>query len=316
MKSPGPETLKDAFALFLKGICMGSADIVPGVSGGTIALITGIYEKLLAAIRSVNGKALKRLLSFDIKGAIELIHFRFLIILVAGIGLAIMSLARVMHFLLLNYPVQTWGFFLGLIVASVFILGGKITNWIGSGGLYFILGSIASYLLMGIIPVSTPETLWFLFFSGVIAICAMILPGISGAFLLLLLGKYTFITGALKNPFLLSNLIIIVVFVSGCIIGLLFFARFLHFMLSKYHNQTLAVLTGIMSGSLRKIWPWKETLDSIIINGKEHVLKYENIIPQINEMSFYGTCALALTGFLLVYLIDNKTAEKSLTMSD
>ena len=307
--TPGPQNIRQALSLFLKGLCMGTADIIPGVSGGTIAFITGIYESLIDAIRSINNTFIKALVRFDFIKALQEIHARFLIILLSGIAIAIVSLARLMNMLLQEYPVQTWGFFMGLILASVIVLGKKIRKWMGSGGLFFGIGSLGAYLLMGVIPLQTPETSWFIFLSGMIAICAMILPGISGAFILLILGKYTYITTALKNPFLPVNLMIIIIFCSGCLLGIILFSRLLHYMLKHYHNQTLATLTGFMFGSLRKIWPWKETLDSIAENNKIIVLSYRNVLPQHINGAFILAISIALLGFLMVVML-NKLAEK------
>ncbi len=310
LASPGPTGTKESFLLFVKGLCMGSADIVPGVSGGTIALITGIYEKLLHAIQSVNMEAARALLSFDFKKLLATIHLRFLIVLLAGIGTAVVSLARLMHHLLQHHPVPTWGFFLGLILASILVIGKKIQNWPGVGSAFFIIGTIAAYFLVGMIPVTTPETWWFIFLSGMIAICAMILPGISGSFFLLILGKYQFITGALKNPFQSESILIIIIFGSGCVCGILAFSRFLSYMLDHYHNATLSLLTGLMFGSMRKVWPWKETLESVTIRGKVHVLREQNILPWDFGQEFFLTCVLVLGGFCLVLLLQRLADDR------
>jgi len=160
------------------------------------------------------------------------------------------------------------------------------------------------------IPVSTPEELWFIFLSGMIAICAMILPGLSGAFILLILGKYEFITGALKNPFLQNNILIILVFCAGCSIGILGFARILNYFLEKHYNITLAFLTGLMAGSMQKIWPWKETLQSITIRGKEHVLAYSNVLPGELNAEVYLAITLAVLGFIAVLMLERLSTEK------
>lgn len=302
--SPGPSTPKKAALLALKGLCMGTADIIPGVSGGTIALITGIYAQLLQAIKSIGLEMLNKLLKFDIKGALSEVHIRFLISLFTGIGIAIISLARLMNFLLHNHPVPTWSLFFGLIAASIFVVGKKVQNWNGGTAGCFVAGTAAAYFIVSMIPVSTPEALWFIFLSGMIAICAMILPGLSGAFILLILGKYAFITSALKNPFLQNNILIILVFCAGCFIGLLGFSRVLHYFLEKHYNTTLAFLTGLMAGSMQKIWPWKETLQSITIRGKEHVLASSNILPRELNTEVYLAIALAMVGFIAVMILE------------
>ena len=182
MASPGPKTMKEAFLLYFKGVCMGVADIIPGVSGGTIALIMGIYQDLLNAIQSLNINFIKHILSFKFSSALATLHIRFLLSLFAGIATSLIILAHVINILLKEYPVYTWSLFLGLIGASIVILGKKVDKIIGLGGLGFLIGTISGYLIVGMIPVQTPETAWFIFLSAVIAICAMILPGISGAF--------------------------------------------------------------------------------------------------------------------------------------
>ncbi|MCP5498913.1 MAG: DUF368 domain-containing protein [Leptospiraceae bacterium] len=288
----------------MKGVAMGGADIIPGVSGGTIALIVGIYEKLLQAIQSIDAKFIRKLLSFNIKEALSIIHIRFLVSLLAGIGTAVVGLSHVIHIFLNDFPVQTWAFFFGLILASILIIGKSITNWGSSGGSGFLFGTISGYILVGLIPVQTPETSWFIFLCGMIAICAMILPGISGAFLLLVLGKYEYVTSALKNPFLPSSILIIITFGSGALIGILAFSRLLNYLLKNYHNLTIAILTGLMLGSLRKVWPWKEILETKLIRGKIHVLREANILPVSYDSTFLLAIFLILIGFILVLGLD------------
>ena len=293
---------------------MGSADVIPGVSGGTIALITGIYDDLLAAIKSINTQALGKLLAGDIKGALALVHLRFLFFLFLGIGAAILSFARLMNFLINDYPVYTWSFFFGLIVASILIVGKKVRPWNASAVVAFVWGAIAAWLIVGMIPVSTPEDLWFIFLSGFIAICAMLLPGLSGAFLLLIIGKYEYLTATLKNPFMPANALIIFVYCTGTAAGILCFSRFLKWLLDRWHNTTLAFLTGLMAGSLRKIWPWKETLESVVIRGETHILRERNILPPEMDAALLIALLLAMAGVVLVLLLDrlsNTVPEKS-----
>lgn len=309
--SPGPQGLRENLLLWIKGICMGSADIVPGVSGGTVALITGIYSQLLLAIQSVARCSLKSLFRFELKTLLSEIHLRFLLILLFGILTAILSLSRIMHHLLIQYPVLTWSLFLGLIGASVLIIGRKIENKLGNGGIFVLIGTVIAYFVVSMIPVQTPEALWFIFLSGMIAICAMILPGLSGAFLLLILGKYSYITGILKDPFHLDHLLIILVFVSGCLVGILSFSRVLNYTFSKYPNQTLALLTGFMLGSLKKIWPWKEVLESTTIRGKVHVLQEQNVLPHEFNGEFFLACGLMILGFLLVLFLQKFSDEEN-----
>ncbi|MGK0290053.1 MAG: putative membrane protein [bacterium] len=307
--SPGPQYWKEAFILMLKGFCMGSADIIPGVSGGTIALIAGIYHSLLKAIQSANVAFFRSLVSFRWKDALAQLHIRFLIPLFLGIIVAIVSLARVMNYLLIAHPVYTWSLFFGLIAASILLVGKKVENWNIKSILAAILGGVLGFVIVGLIPVSTPNALWFIFFAGTLAICAMILPGVSGAFILLMLGKYEYVTGALKNPFLAQNSVIILVFCFGCLVGLMGFSRILSFMLDRYHSMTIALLMGLMAGSLRKVWPWKEVVEEKMIRGKMHVLKESNQLPELFSNHSYIAFGLIFLGFILIVILD-KFSEK------
>ena len=288
---------------------MGTADIVPGVSGGTIAFITGIYEALLTAISSINSRFILQILQLNFKQAIAGLHLRFLVTLVFGIALAIISTSHLMHYLLTVHPTQTWSVFFGLITASIIVVGHSINNRFASLPTV-ILGILLAYGITGIIPLHTPEDPWFIFFSGMIAICAMVLPGLSGSFILLILGKYAFITAALRNPFNLDNLEIILIFIAGCLIGILGFSRILRYGLVRWHDFTLAILTGIMIGSMRKVWPWKITLESQIIRGKEYVLREENVWPLL-DFEFWIALLLMGVGFVLVILLDKISRKRT-----
>ncbi|CAB1064268.1 Arginine/ornithine antiporter ArcD [Olavius sp. associated proteobacterium Delta 1] len=302
--SPGPASVRKAMNLALKGLCMGSADVIPGVSGGTIALITGIYEDLIGALRSIDTKVVQKLLALDVKGIVAKVHVRFLLALFSGIFVAILSLARLMNYLLHHHPVPTWSLFFGLIAASTVMVGKHVSNWFGTAGISFVAGIIAATMIVNLIPMHTPEDLWFIFLCGFVAICAMILPGISGAFILLILGKYEYVTGALKNPFLPQNLIVILVFCIGCAIGLLGFSRVLNYLLQKFHNLTLAFLTGLIAGSMQKIWPWKEVIETQVIRGKAHIIWGGPTLPPAVDQEFFITAGLAVVGFVAVLLIE------------
>jgi len=309
MTSPGPKTFTEHAYLFFKGVGMGTADIVPGVSGGTIAFITGIYEALLTAIASINSRLVLQVLRLNLKQALAGLHLRFLVTLVCGIALAVISTSHLMHYLLTEHAVQTWSVFFGLITASILVVAHSINKRFTTFPA-LILGAILAYGITGLIPLYTPEEPWFIFFSGMIAICAMILPGLSGSFILLILGKYAFITAALRNPFNPDNLEIILIFITGCLVGILGFSRILRYGLARWHDYTLALLTGIMLGSMRKVWPWKITLESQIIRGKEHVLREENVWPLL-DFEFGIALFLMLTGFTLVMLLDKKSRQRA-----
>jgi len=289
---------------------MGSADVIPGVSGGTIALITGIYEDLIAALKSFNTSMVKKVLDFDLKGALACVHIRFLLSLFGGISIAIISLARLMNFLLNHYPVFTWSLFFGLIAASILVVSRQVGTWNLRTGIGLVVGTVVAALIANLIPVATPEALWFIFLCGIIAICAMILPGISGAFILLILGKYEFITATLKNPFLLQNLAIIIAFCLGCLIGLLSFSRLLNYLLTNFRRPTMAFLTGLMVGSMPKIWPWKEILETRIIRGKPHVIRSDNILPQTINNEVLMVLGLMIVGFIAVLIIERLARVK------
>lgn len=263
--------------LFFKGIGMGAADIVPGVSGGTIAFITGIYETLLDSINSINKKALQLLFAFKFKELWEHINGKFLLPVLAGIAISIFTLARVAHYMLENYPILLWSFFFGLVLISAISIFQKTEerNW--KSVVAGIIGAGIAYLITEATPASTPNNYLFIFLSGAIAICAMILPGISGSFILLILGKYQYIMGAIKD----FDIVVILVFGAGCVVGILSFARFVSWLLKKYGAFTIALLAGFMFGSLNKIWPWKLTI-SYRINSKGESIPFiqENILPQ------------------------------------
>jgi putative membrane protein len=308
-------SLKEYLLLFSKGMGMGAADVVPGVSGGTIAFITGIYEELLNSIRSVNGEALRLLARFDLKGFWRQINGTFLVVLVGGILFSIASLSRIVVYLLENHTVLLWAFFFGLIVASTLVVGKKITKWRPIVLLAGMAGVAIAYWVTIAVPMQTPETYGFILMSGAIAICAMILPGLSGSFLLLLMAKYEFMMNALKE----LKLDIIAVFALGCVAGLLLFSHLLNWMLKNYYNITVALLTGFMVGSLNKVWPWKETVETYTDrHGVVKPLVQENILPgtfeQLTGEPSYLLYAigLAIFGFLLVYLIDRLTDDDTI----
>ena len=247
----------------IKGACMGAADVIPGVSGGTIAFIMGIYDEFVGSIAKIDTTAMKMLFSGRIRDFWKHINGTFLVSLLAGIGVSVITLAGLMQTLLTTCPIQTWAFFFGLIVASsMFILRG-ISGWRFKDGLMLALGLALGVTVCTLSPTQTPDDLWFIFISGAIAICAMILPGISGSFILLILGKYQYIMTCISN--LASgvdfgrNLTIIAVFLSGAVVGILGFSKFLHWLLARWHRQTLIVLAGFIIGSLVKVWPWNNT---------------------------------------------------------
>ena len=251
----------------VKGACMGAADVIPGVSGGTIAFIMGIYDDFVGSLASINGEAVRMLLKGQFKAFWKHINGSFLLSLAVGIGISVVTLAGLMQYLLEWHPIQTWAFFFGLITASsIFIIRG-ISGWGWREILMLAAGCVLGVTVCTLSPTQTPDAFWFIFLSGALAICAMILPGISGSFILLILGKYQFIMRAISD--LVSgvnvgqNLLILSVFGIGAIIGILSFSKFLHWLLARWQKPTMLVLAGFIIGSLVKVWPWNNK-DAIV----------------------------------------------------
>lgn len=259
--------IKDYIMVAVKGACMGAADVIPGVSGGTIAFITGIYDQLLASINAIDKTAVKLFFTGKFKEFWKHVNGGFLVSLFCGILFSVVALAGLMQYLLENHPIQTWAFFFGLIVASsIFILRG-IKGWNVKSVLFLIIGVILGVTVCTLSPTTTPDALWFIFISGAIAICAMILPGISGSFILLILGKYQYIMSTITNlttgVAVGESIVVLGVFAVGAVFGILSFSRFLHWLLGKFHKETLIVLAGFIIGSLVKVWPWSN-MDAIV----------------------------------------------------
>ena len=293
--------------LALKGCAMGMADVVPGVSGGTIAFISGIYEELLDSIRSVDATALRLLLRFRLAEFWRHINGRFLLPVLLGIAVAIFSLARLMTYLLTNHPIAIWSFFFGLIVASALLVARQIGRWDWRTVLAFAVGAAAAWWITVATPAETPDGWWFVMLSGAIAICAMILPGISGAFILLLLGKYQYIMHAVGE----FDIPVIAVFVIGAAAGIISFSHLLSWLLKHWHDVTVAVLMGFMVGSLNKVWPWKETVKTYLdSHGVAQPLVQNNIAPGTFEQLtgqpslLVQAILLGIVGFLVIYGIE------------
>ena len=247
----------------VKGACMGAADVIPGVSGGTIAFIMGIYDEFVGSIAKIDATAIKMLFSGRLKDFWKHINGTFLVALVAGIGLSVIALAGLMQTLLSTFPIQTWAFFFGLIVASSMFILRSISGWSIKDFVMLALGLALGVIVCTLSPTQTPDDMWFIFISGALAICAMILPGISGSFILLILGKYQYIMARITE--LVAgvdpgrNALILGVFMLGAVVGILGFSKFLHWLLARWHRATLIVLAGFIIGSLVKVWPWSNT---------------------------------------------------------
>ncbi|MCK0130786.1 DUF368 domain-containing protein [Flavobacteriaceae bacterium F08102] len=303
-------TLINYLVITLKGIAMGAADVVPGVSGGTIAFISGIYEELLASINAINFKTLTILRKEGVAAAWKSINGNFLLALLLGIGLSIVSLAKLIKYLLATHPILVWAFFFGLVLASVIYVGKQIDKWNVGVFIALIIGVAVGYYLT-IIPAvaAVGSSSLFLFFAGALAICAMILPGISGGYILLLLGAYRPVLDAVDE----RDIKTIAILGAGAIVGILSFSRLLKWLFETYRNITLAVLTGFIIGSLNKIWPWKRIVDSVVIEGKVKVLHEESILPnQFNgDPQVLYAILLALIGFVFIVLLESSVNIKT-----
>ncbi|MDH5191480.1 MAG: DUF368 domain-containing protein [Gammaproteobacteria bacterium] len=290
-----------------KGFCMGSADIVPGVSGGTMAFILGIYERLLEAIRSFDLKWIRDILRFNIASAIARNDLLFLVSLLTGILFALLFFTKVIPLpaLIISHPELVYGLFFGLIIASIIILMQQVGKLNLIDLVILIAGTGLGLIIVNLVPATTPEASWFIFFSGFIAISAMLLPGISGSFILLILGKYAYIINALGD----FNFSVILPFVLGCVTGVIAFSRVIVWMLHHYHKQTLLIIKGILIGSLWMIWPWQERTYEIV-REKQRLIASTPIMPQTIDTSLLFSISLALIGFMLVMTIHYLSLKK------
>ncbi|WP_461532028.1 polyprenyl-phosphate transporter [Sinomicrobium sp.] len=301
----------------LKGMAMGAADVVPGVSGGTIAFISGIYEELVSTIDNIKLSSLKVWKKEGFKAMWNSLNGNFLLALLTGIAISIMSLAKLITYLLETYPIVVWSFFFGLVIASIYFVGKQVSQWNIRAIIAIAIGIAVSYYITIAHPVSSPDSYAYLFFSGFIAIIAMILPGISGAFILLLMGSYgivmstvnQFREGIFQFDFQLISQAFskLAVFAIGAIIGIKSFSGVLNWMFKHHKNTTLALLTGFMVGSLNKIWPWKEVLSWRTNSHNEQVPLLEKSILPIHfdgDAQVFTAVISAVFGFLTIYLLE------------
>lgn len=312
----------DYLIITLKGLAMGAADVVPGVSGGTIAFISGIYQELIDSINNVNLSVLKTLKKDGLKAAWQQVNGGFLLALLTGIFISVLTFSKIITHLLEDHPILVWSFFFGLIIASIALIWKETSNWKVVDILALVIGIVLSYYITIARPVSSPDSYWYIFLSGFIAIIAMILPGISGAFILLLMGSYETVIGTINKfregivkfdmAILGDAMLKLSVFALGAIIGLKSFSKILHWMFEKHKNTTLALLIGFMAGSLNKVWPWKQVLETRINTHGEVVPFIENsILPQNFEGNPQVMTAiiLAIVGFFVIFGME-KMASK------
>jgi|TARA_B110000879_G_scaffold14362_1_gene17757 putative membrane protein len=297
--------------LSVRGVAMGAADVVPGVSGGTIAFITGIYEELIESLNNINLGAAKVLIKDGIKAFWKHINGTFFLFLFGGIIVSIALLANVVGYLLETQPVILWSFFFGLIIASVWLIGKSIKEWNAGVIVSLLIGTGVAFYISTIHTVAQGSESWYIVFSGAIAICAMILPGVSGSFILVLLGTYSVVLDAIKD----RDFMIIGLFAIGCLIGLMSFARLLKFLFSKFKEITIALLTGFMIGSLYKVWPWKNAFGEAIVthsDGKKDFMM-ANVLPD----HFTGDAqpglaiASAVVGLAVIVILDRFAPKES-----
>lgn len=301
--------LKDYLIISFKGLAMGAADAVPGVSGGTIAFISGIYVELIQTISNVNISLFKTLLYKGFKSFWKTLNGNFILALLSGIIISFVSFMKLAKYLLEYHSVLIWSFFFGLIIASIYFVGKQITKWNMATIVSLIAGASIAFYISKVPSMATNESPWFLFIAGAIAICAMILPGISGSFILIILGAYKTLSDAIHD----FNFKKIIIFAGGAIIGLLSFSHVLKWLFKNYHNATLALLTGFIFGSLNKVWPWKKTLTwRINSKGIKTPLLQESVSPILFEGNNQILFALALIilGFLTIFILEKVGSKK------
>jgi putative membrane protein len=306
--------LSDFGVLVLKGMGMGAADVVPGVSGGTIAFITGIYEELVHSIKNINFRTISTIWREGLPAFWKAVNGNFLLSVVGGILISVLTLARILEYLLVNHPILIWSFFFGLIIGSAIFVARSIEKWNIGTFISGVAGIAIAWMITSITPAETSEAYWFIYFSGALAICAMILPGISGSFILLLLGKYQFVLSALNE----GKISIIAVLLAGALTGIIAFSHLLSWLLDKFHHLTIAMLAGFMIGSLNKIWPWKITVETYIdSHGEIQPLLQDNVLPGrfISEIGadpkILWAVLLALAGFLLIFLFEGISKKQN-----
>ena len=300
--------MKNYFLLFLKGIAMGIANVIPGVSGGTIALVTGIYEELINSLKSFDKTAFKYLFKLDFNSFIKYTNFYFISAVFGGSIVSVFSIASLFKYLFNFYPLFIWAFFFGLIFFSIIVIGKTIKKWNLSSISSLLFGLIVAILFTYISPANENDNLLFVFLCGIIGITGMILPGLSGSFILILLGNYELL---LVKAVTDLNIMILSVFFIGSVVGVIMFSHVLAWLLKKYKDQTLAVLTGFITGSLMLIWPWKKVSNSIIIAGKEKVLEYELFFPKDLSAENIIAFSMIIVGIFSVYILEKYSIDQS-----
>lgn len=311
-------TIKDITAIFMKGFAMGTANVIPGVSGGTIALITGIFERLIHSFKSLNLQAFRLLLKRDFKAFADYTDLAFLATVLAGVVASIFTVAKLLSFLFEHYPVYIWSYFFGLILASIWLVGKTITRVNSSVIVSLVLGTAIAASITILSPGRENDSFLYLLLCGIIAVCSMILPGISGSFVLVLMGNYELVLRSITE----LNITNLTAVALGCIIGLPAFSHFLSWIYKNHKNQTIGALTGFIVGSLVVIWPWKLSFNSVnellpvnefgaLTNTAEKVFRLERILPSM-DIHFWGAILLIVAGFVTIFLLEKKAGVSRL----
>jgi putative membrane protein len=293
-------------AWFMKGVAMGAANVIPGVSGGTIAFITGIYERFINALKHIDLTAVKFLLSFRIKELLARVDAVFLVFILGGVGVSILSLAKVLEWTFVHYETLTLSFFFGLIIASVIGVGRQVSQWTIPVIVSLCIGILIAVFIAFLPPAESSTTTWYIVLCGVVAVCSMILPGLSGSYILLLMGNYLLVLQAISS----LDLTILIPLGIGCVVGLIAFSRLLSYLFAHFKDITISLLTGFVVGSLLIIWPWKETHYQQITTDKEKAVGYEWQLPALDN-SLLLAMLLMLVGFMLVYGMEKAAAGKN-----
>lgn len=305
--------MREHIANFLKGFAMGVANVIPGVSGGTIALLTGIFERLINALKSFDVEAVRLLLKFKLREFAQHVDFGFLLSVFVGVGVSIISVAKLLEFLFQSYPVYVWSFFFGLILVSVWFVGKSIGKIDVAAAVSFVVGAAVAFGLSVMNPATENTAFWYLIICGAVAICSMILPGLSGSFVLILMGNYQLIMIYAVSHF---DMKIIVPVAIGVVVGLLAFSHFLSWLLSRYARQTMAVLTGFIFGSLGTIWPWKNPVYlmqdgvEVLKNGKPIIQSYQIYFPQEFSAEVAIAIVLMAAGMAALWALE-RSSEKA-----
>lgn len=308
-------TAKDYLMLFLKGMGMGAANVIPGVSGGTIALITGIFEHLIDSIKSFDLKAVQLLLRFRIKDFIKHTDLIFLIAVFSGAVVSVFSLAKLLEYLFANYPIYVWAFFFGLILASVYFVGKTVGKWNLSVIITFIIGSIIAIALSTLSPATQNDSFLYLIICGVVAICSMILPGLSGSFVLILLGNYELVMIQAVSNLEIKILLPVAIGAGG---GIILFSHLLSWVYKKFKDQTISILAGFILGSLAILWPWKDEIyrhdeagNAILKNGKKVIQGYDRFIPDTLTAEVWIAIIWMIVGIISIWLIEKAANKQS-----